>query len=53
MERGRPPSGLVIGLIGAIGVLASAPSGKRQLAPDARRKLFLPGEDDSPPSIAA
>lgn len=39
-------SGLVVGLVGVVGALASQPSGAEQVHADARRKLFIPGEDD-------
>ncbi|HMJ12566.1 MAG TPA: hypothetical protein VK524_14175 [Polyangiaceae bacterium] len=39
-------SGLVGGLVGVVGILASQPSGEDQLYADARRKLFIPGEDE-------
>jgi hypothetical protein len=39
-------SGLVLGLVGVVGALASQPSGEDQLYADARRKLLIRGEDD-------
>ncbi len=39
-------TGVVAGLVGAIGALVAQPSGIDQLNADARRKLFIPGEDD-------
>ncbi|HVU02870.1 MAG TPA: hypothetical protein VHE30_14015, partial [Polyangiaceae bacterium] len=39
-------SGLVLGVVGIVGALAAQPSGYDQLEADARRKLFLPKEDD-------
>ena len=39
-------SGLVIGIGGVIGGFAAMPSAEEELAADARRQLFIPGEDD-------
>lgn len=39
-------SGVVVGLVGAVAALASQPSGDDQVYADARRRLFIPGEDD-------
>ncbi len=39
-------TGIVLGLVGVVGALASQPSGRDQLYADARRKLLIPGEDD-------
>ena len=39
-------TGLAALLIGAIGALSSQPSGEAQLHADARRRLFIEGEDD-------
>jgi len=38
--------GLVIGIAGVVGALVTQPSGPDQLHADARRKLFIEGEDD-------
>jgi hypothetical protein len=38
--------GLVLGLVGVVGTLASQPSAHDQLEANARRKLFIGGEDD-------
>lgn len=38
--------GLVAGLVGVVGALIAQPSGEEQLGAEARRKLFLEGEDD-------
>ncbi len=39
-------TGLAALVVGTIGALASQPSGEEQLYADARRKLFIAGEDD-------
>ena len=39
-------SGVVIGLVGVAGLLASQPSGEDQLYANTRRKLLISGEDD-------
>jgi hypothetical protein len=39
-------SGLAVGLVCAIAALVNQPSGEDQLAADARRVLFIKGEDD-------
>ena len=39
-------TGLAIGLVGVIGALVAQPSGPDQVEADARRYMFIPGEDD-------
>ncbi len=39
-------TGLVVGLVGVVGALVTQPSGHDQLEAEARRRLFIPGEDD-------
>lgn len=38
--------GIALGLVGAIAALITQPSGERQVHASARRKLFIPGEDN-------
>jgi hypothetical protein len=44
-------SGLAIGIVGVIGALAAQPSGEDQVEADARRRLFLRGEDPALPVV--